>query len=352
MSENKREIDEARQEIQKVDAQLFALLERRAQASARLGELRPGTAVLPASPEAFAREKTTPLLDPRAVRDVYRSIIAACAPLESPSQVAFCGASGTGTHAAARSKFGAGTTLHSFDTTERALEEVARSRVSFAVVPYETRPYGPVDATIRALVAHDLRIVSCFEVAENVHLASKTGNPQDIEQIYATPQEHAASAQFIATEFPKARVVDVRFPQLAVELAAEDHGAAALAYQAFAEDHGLVTVRANVRDAGDERIRYAVVGPRPTSRTGDDLTAIVFSVHDAPGALHEVLRRFAEREISLTKIESRPNAGDAWVYLFFLEIVGHVTDRHVVTALEEVKRTTKFFKVLGSYARE
>jgi chorismate mutase/prephenate dehydratase len=104
-----------------------------------------------------------------------------------------------------------------------------------------------------------------------------------------------------------------------------------------------------VRDGGDEKVRYAVVGTRPSSRTGNDLTAIVFAVQDAPGSLLDVLKQFAERGISLTKIQSRPAPGEAWAYIFFVECTGHATDRGLVTAIEEIKRLTKFFKVLGSY---
>lgn len=75
----------------------------------------------------------------------------------------------------------------------------------------------------------------------------------------------------------------------------------------------------------------------------------MFSLADSPGALLDVLRQFAERGINLTKIQSRPVASESWSYLFFIEVVGHATDRQLVSAFEEVKRLTKFFRVLGSY---
>ena len=87
----------------------------------------------------------------------------------------------------------------------------------------------------------------------------------------------------------------------------------------------------------------------PSTRSGSDLTAIVFAVSDSPGALHEVLKQFAERGVNLTKIQSRPTPSDTWQYLFFIEVQGHATDRPIVGAIEEVRRHSKFFKVLGSY---
>jgi chorismate mutase/prephenate dehydratase len=62
-----------------------------------------------------------------------------------------------------------------------------------------------------------------------------------------------------------------------------------------------------------------------------------------------VLRQFADRGINLSKIQSRPVETETWSYLFFLEAAGHATDRNLVSAFEEVRRLTKFMRVLGSY---
>ena len=107
--------------------------------------------------------------------------------------------------------------------------------------------------------------------------------------------------------------------------------------------------RRKVLDAGGERVRYAVVGSRPSGRTGDDVTSLVFSVQDAPGSLLDVLKIFAERGINLSNIQSHPVQGETWTYLFYVDMVGHFTDRPLVMAFEEMKRMTRFFKILGSY---
>jgi len=63
-----------------------------------------------------------------------------------------------------------------------------------------------------------------------------------------------------------------------------------------------------------------------------------------------VLRLFAERGVNLRKIQSRPaQSSEDWTYLFFVELSGHVTDRPLVSALEDVRHKARFFKVLGSY---
>ncbi|MEO7798344.1 MAG: hypothetical protein ABIY47_11515, partial [Opitutaceae bacterium] len=77
-------------------------------------------------------------------------------------------------------------------------------------------------------------------------------------------------------------VLEVKSPLFACEVALEDHGAAALVSEEFGGALGLQAARKNVLDAHADRVRYAVVGPRPSSRTGEDVTAFVFSVQDTP----------------------------------------------------------------------
>ncbi len=353
MADTKREIDELRQEIAKLDAGLLVTLEKRARASRRIGDLRKDQAPsLPLSDRASLAAivaRATGDMPPDALREIFREVFAACLSLELPVPVVYLGPEGGAGHAAARERFGAGSKFLAQEAAAGAFDDLAAQRAQFAVVPIETRSEGPVLATIEALTASDLRIVSVFDAAGNLHLMNRTGNLADIEKVYATPVDRALCQRLFASSLPKASVLDVKTPLLACQLAFEDHGAAAITTEAFGAQLGLEVARRNVRDGGDEKVRYAIVGARPSTRTGNDLTAIVFAVQDAPGSLLDVLKQFAERGINLTKIQSRPAPGEAWAYIFYAEVMGHATDRVLVTAVEEIRRQTKFFKVLGSY---
>jgi chorismate mutase/prephenate dehydratase len=384
MADAKREIEELRAEIARLDAQLLGTLEKRAKASRKIGELRKGEpTILPVADRAALHALVARAghdLSQEAVRDVFRHVFAACLALELPVRVAYPGPEGGPAHAAARGRFGAaraegeqGGGLVAVDSAAAAIDEVARERAEFAVVPLETRAEGPVQATIEALLASDLKIVSTIEEAWTLHLANKTGNVADVEKVVATASDRAMCSRLLASLGPRVAVIDVKSPLVACQIALEDHGAAALASEGFAVQQGLEIARRNVLDEGDHRVRYAIVGHRPASRSGNDLTSFVFSVDDRPGALLDVLKQFAERGINMVKIHSRPS-GDLggrdraspgpgpgrgadhgskergeWGYLFYVEVVGHATDRTIVTAFEEVRRASKLFKVLGSY---
>ncbi|MDB4940651.1 MAG: Chorismate mutase [Labilithrix sp.] len=355
MTDKRREVEDLRQEIGKVDAQLISALEKRAKLSKKIGEAKKSLSLpvmLPerAQIEAIVTGATGGDLPAEALREIYREIVATCLSLETPVAVAYCGVEGAFAHAAARSRFGAAAEYIATDTVAAALDEVTRQRASYAVVPYETRTDGLLQATIAGLTQSDLKIVACFETVVNLQLASKASSLAEIDKVYATARDRAHAQRFLATDVAGAQLVDVKTPMMACQLAEGDPRAAALAHESFTAQHGLETLKRNILDEGEERVRYAIAGSRPSSRTGNDLTAIVFAVSDSPGALHEVLKQFAERGVNLSKIQSRPTPGETWQYLFFIEVQGHATDRPIVGALEEVRRHSKFFKVLGSFA--
>ncbi len=353
MAEGKRETDELRQEIAKLDAQLLVALDKRAKAARRLGELKRDQAPsLPLTDHAAIRAlvaRSSGDMPQEALREILREVFAACLALELPVKVAFVGPEGGPGHAASRSRFGRASSLIATESTSLALDEVTRKRAEYAVVPFETATEGPVQSTILALMQSDLRIVEVLDATFDLDLMNRTGNFGDVEKIYATAADHALCERFLAGLSPRPSVLDVKTPLMACQLAVEDHGAGALASRTFGGQLGLEVARRNVLDNGGDRVRYAVAGSRPSGRSGEDVTSVVISVQDAPGSLLDVLKVFAERGINLSNILSHPVQGETWSYLFYVEIGGHFTDRPLVMAFEEIKRITRYFKVLGSY---
>jgi chorismate mutase/prephenate dehydratase len=73
------------------------------------------------------------------------------------------------------------------------------------------------------------------------------------------------------------------------------------------------------------------------------------ATRNRPGAVHELLVPLAQNQVSMTRFESRPARSGLWEYLFFVDIEGHESDANVARALEGMRDTATFVKVLGSY---
>jgi chorismate mutase/prephenate dehydratase len=353
MSDKSREVAELRERIALVDRELVERLDARARLSREIQARLEGQ---PAATDVSEREwlteleaKSTKDVPAESLRAIFRQVRAEARALEQPMRVAYIGPEGGFGHLVAKGYFGANAVYVECATAPEVLDEVVRGRASFAVFPFESSVEGLVQASITALAQTDMVLVGERVAAASYQVMSRTGNLADVEKVYATAAAHAACERFLDRELPRVSVIDVRSPVVAAQMAHEDHGSAAIVPEACGRAAELEVMRENVGDASDLRYRYGIASLRPASRSGHDTTCLLFSIDDSPGALFDVLRHFAERGINLRKLQSRPVLAETWDYVFYVEVTGHVTDRPVVTALEAIKRSTRYLKVLGSF---
>jgi prephenate dehydratase len=94
------------------------------------------------------------------------------------------------------------------------------------------------------------------------------------------------------------------------------------------------------------------VGSSIQPKTGSDKTSIVcFLKQDRPGSLFNILKEFADRDINLTRLESRPAKKDLGDYVFSIDLDGHLHDKEVYAAIDVLRKTVYLVKILGSYPK-
>src|SRR6478752_6926830 len=343
----KREILDLRAQIAKLDEEIVQRLDARAKISRDIHNR------IETDPSADVNEKewlerlialSSGDLPAENLRGILQQIRASARGIEQPARVAYLGPEGSFCHQMALGYFGPGASFIESAIVEEVLEEVVRGRAAFAAFPFESSVEGLVQPSITALSHTDLVIVAERSLSAPQQLMSRAAAISDIEKVYATAATRASCSRFLDKELPRASVIDVRSPVVAAALAAEEAHAAAIVPEPSGRAAGLSLLRDNVGDLPDVKLRYCVA-----SRSGKDTTSLLFSVDDSAGALFDVLKHFAERGINVKKLHSRPVPRESWNYVFYIEIAGHVTERQVVTALEAVKRSTKYLKVLGSF---
>jgi chorismate mutase/prephenate dehydratase len=351
----RRSTDDLRKEIAKLDREILERLEARARASK---EIRSRAENEPA-PDVTEREALESLaslasgdLPSEALRSIFSTIRAAARTLEQAPRVAYLGPEGGFCHVLARTHFGSGGSFTESPSVREALEEVLRGRAAYAVFPFESSVDGLVQTSVTALTDTDLVVVGARTQPVAFQLMGRSASLADLEKVYTTPAGHADCQRFLDAELPRVSVIDVRSMKVAAELALEDATSAAMLPEATGREHGLEVVRENVGDIAEKKMRYAVAAPRPASRSGADVTCLLFSIDDRPGSLLDILRHFAERGINLRRLHSRPGGKEPWDYVFYVEIGGHTTERSVTTALEAIKKSTKYLRVLGSFPQD
>jgi prephenate dehydratase len=106
-----------------------------------------------------------------------------------------------------------------------------------------------------------------------------------------------------------------------------------------------------IRKAGGAREKRSAASARSHQRLisrGANKTSIAFKVKNLPGALFKSLSVFALRDISLSKIESRPMRGRPWEYVFYVDFL-RGDDEPARNALRHLGEVAEFVKVLGIY---
>jgi chorismate mutase/prephenate dehydratase len=352
MADRRREVQELRERVVRIDGEIRDQLDARARLSQQIH------ALIEAEPSADGGERewleklvagSSGDMPAESIKSIFREIRAAARAIEQTVKVAVVGPDGGFCHESTLQVFGATTQTIESQTTAEALAEVSRGRAAFAVFPFESSAEGLAKSSLLALSETELVMVGERFNAATYNLMSLAPDAATLERVYMTAIARAACQRFLDQELPRVSIIDVRSPQVAAELARESATSGAVVPERCGLSAGLSLLRENVGEFADLRIRYGIAGQRPAARTGQDISCLLFSTENQPGSLYECLRHFAERGINLRKLQSLPSGREGFDYYFYVEITGHASDRSVVTALEAIKRTVHYFRLLGSF---
>ncbi|MFO0660727.1 MAG: prephenate dehydratase domain-containing protein [Polyangiaceae bacterium] len=281
MADDRREREELRQKQAQIDLEILGLLAKRAQLSRDWGRAHEGAPPLEPDPLDALTNGPRGEFPETGVRAVFREIQTACRSLEGKVRVAYYGVEGGPAHQAALDRFGKAE-LTAAPSIPETLDLVHRQRADFALVPLESTTEGPHLTTLLALRPTELKIVAIQGVELDLCLLNKTGNLRDIDKVYATAADRASAQRYLSEHLARAVLLDVKSAQAACEMAADDHGAAALALESLASRTSLSVVARAVSEEIDAKISFAVVSSRPASRSGSDATVVIVGVNNEP----------------------------------------------------------------------
>lgn len=267
---------------------------------------------------------------------------------------AFLGPSGTFTEAAARRLGAEPSSLLPLPDISSVLRAVADGTAAEGVVPIENRLEGGVTATLLALADDvDLLLTGEVELPVELLLAARPGTSlEDVAEVVSHPVALGACRRFLSEKLGDVPTRPVGSTALSAEIAAEQAGVAGIANPLAVELNGLEVLADDISDVPANRTRFVQLGRTIPARTGWDKTSIVVSLADnQPGSLLRILEILAERDLDMTRLESRPTEPELGSYRFFIDIAGHLDDERVADALAALHRTQRDVKVLGAYPR-
>jgi prephenate dehydratase len=231
---------------------------------------------------------------------------------------------------------------------------VQKGEVDAGLAPIENSLDGAISETLDALLQNE-NVHVCAEIVlpvEHCLVAAPGTRTDEIEVVMSHPSALAQCKAFLEVQLPNARLEAALSTAGAVEKAVRTPKAAAIGTRRAAELQGGAVLAAGIQDTKQNKTRFIVASLQDAAATGDDKTSLALTVaHDRPGTLMGVLREFADRNINLTRIESRPSREELGIYSFLIDVQGHRQDPGVREALEAVRRQAHYFRLLGSYPR-
>jgi prephenate dehydratase len=274
-------------------------------------------------------------------------------------RVGYLGPDGTVSHEALMSAPGADAfELAPQPTLHEAVIAVHDGAVDRALVPIENSLEGSVNPTLDAIAFETDDVVIVGELRWPVHLHLVAAGPLELGEIRAVvshPQASGQCGRFLRESLPGVPVVAARSTADAVRQIAGgfESGAAALGTHGAAQRYGCTVLREDVEDDPGSETRFVWIARAGTEAGGGERfkTALVFygAGSSGPGWLVRCLNEFAERDVNLTRIESRPRRQRLGEYMFFLDLDGGAGDPAVAAAIEGLRANADVVRVLGSF---
>jgi len=346
-------------QIDAIDQELLALLNRRALIAEQVGNIkkREGTPFFRPDRvaqviERIQRTNNGPLKNEH-VAAVWREVMSACLALESPVRVAYLGPAGTFSEEAALQFFGASIEHVPCISIDEVFRATAAGSASYGVVPVENSTEGVVSRSLDLFLTSPLHIVGEVSLMVRHNLLRLSESLENITAIYAHPQALAQCQGWLSTHLPNAERRAASSNAEGARLASTNPAWAGIASDRAATQLGLHTAAYAIQDDAFNRTRFAVVClpqtlPAPPA-SGKDCISLVVSVPNRPGAVHDILGPLKTHGVSMTRFESRPARSGEWDYYFYIDLQGHPSQNNMKAALADLQRLCAFYKVLGIY---
>ena len=270
-------------------------------------------------------------------------------------RIAFQGEPGAFSEEAVRQLLGPDVQTVPCNWFDVAFKAVRSGEVSGAIVPIENTLHGSIHENYDHLQQFGLPIVAETNVRIVHNLIAMPGvRFNQVKRVYSHPVALAQCVKFFEAH-PEIERVPFYDTAGSVKMLMEQKvpDAAAIASALAAPAYGAHILKRSIEDDRANFTRFFLLRPPgavvPPAGDGAWKTSIVFTTKNTPGSLFRALSALALRDLSLTKIESRPFRGRPWEYLFYVDFLGHTEETRVDNALRHIGEQAEIVKVLGCY---
>ena len=243
-----------------------------------------------------------------------------------------------------------GCTIVACARSRELFERMPRGGIDGAVIPIENSLAGSVSEHYDLLLSSEVFIQRELRLRISHNLIAVPGvKLSRIRKVYSHPVALDQCREFFRLH-PKLEPCPFYDTAGSVKYVVKEklRDSAAIAGRQAAKAYKGQILATGIEDDKQNFTRFFLIRNQPAVRRSANKTSIAFSVKNLPGALFSALSAFASRDISLSKIESRPVRGRPWEYVFYVDFL-RGDDQPARDALRHLSEIADWVKVLGIY---
>ena len=357
-------LEEARQEINEVDAQMAALFVRRMRAAEKVAEYKKMHAlpILDSAREEAVVQKNAKLVEDETLRAHYVNFIrnnmaisrAYQQQLLEGMRVAYCGTEGAFAHIAAGRMFPSAQRI-AYGDFKSAYRAVENGECDTAVLPVENSYNGEVGQVTDLMFSGSLYVNGMFDLPITQDLLAKDGvEIGEIREVVSHPQAFGQCRDYIERHgFVRHEFANTA---LAARWVAEspDRTVAAIGSREAAEIFGLKVIDHDINESRSNSTRFAIFSRTANKRIkkeGGVHSILLFTVRNEAGALAKAVDVIGRYGFNMRTLRSRPMKELLWEYYFYVEVEGNVQSEAGASLLESLGEFCDRLKFAGTYIK-
>ncbi|WP_455139576.1 bifunctional chorismate mutase/prephenate dehydratase [Thermophilibacter sp.] len=229
---------------------------------------------------------------------------------------------------------------------------VGQGLARYGVLPIENSTAGSVNQVFDLLMEHSCYVVRTTRVKVDHNLLAKPGTTlADVRDVYSHQQAINQCAEYLSG-LPDVRVHVCENTAVAAKRVAESDrpDVAALSSLPCAGLYGLDVLSSCVQDRDNNYTRFACIAAKPQIFPGADRTSLMVVLPHEPGSLYKLLAKFYALDINLLKLESRPIPERDFEFMFYFDLECPVAAPEFTALMASIGGLCQECRYLGSYA--
>jgi chorismate mutase/prephenate dehydratase len=222
----------------------------------------------------------------------------------------------------------------------------------YGVLPLENSTAGSVNAVYDLMMRYEFKIVRSVRLKIDHNLLAKPGvQKADIKEIFSHEQAINQCADYLKGFDKNVKITSAVNTAEAAKMVAgsERNDVAALASRSCCDLYALKCLESSVQDKKNNHTRFICITKDLEIYPGAEKTSVMLTIANKPGALYQVLGRIYALGINIVKLESRPIPDSNFEFMFYFDLETSVYSAQFRQLIYELESLCEGFHYLGSY---